>query len=232
MMNVYLDIETIPQQPEDAIKSLIAEEVEAPKTMSKPETIAAWHEGEGKYAGEKEKAVEEKYRKTALDGTHGEIISISFQVGDFIFSKYRELNESESDLLEAFCKTIVLNMNKRPPYFIGHNIQFDIRFLFQRCVINQVQPNFKLPFSGRHNSDFYCTMQAWAGFGGKVSQERLCSALGIKGKPDDIDGSKVWDFVKAGNIKRVNEYNAFDVSRVKLMYERLNFINHDEIKAA
>ena len=79
-MNVFIDIETIPAQPEDKAKQLIAESISAPKTMSKAETIQAWHDGEGKYAGEKEKAIEEKYRKTALDGTTGEIISIAYAI--------------------------------------------------------------------------------------------------------------------------------------------------------
>lgn len=230
-MNIYLDIETIPKQPEQAVKELIAAEVEAPKTMSKPETIQAWHDGEGKYKGEKDRIIEERYRSTALDGTHGEIISIAFQCDDLVFSKYRDLDEPEADLLASFCKSITLHSNMRPPFFIGHNIQFDLRFLFQRLVINQVRPSFRLPFSGRHDNHFFCTMQAWAGFGGKISQEKLCTALGIKGKPDDIDGSKVWDFVKSGNIKRVNEYNQFDVERVRMMHQRLAFITQKNDKA-
>ena len=62
-MNVFLDIETIPEQPEESAKALIAETIEAPAAMKKPETIKAWHDGEGKYEGVKEKAIDDAYRK-------------------------------------------------------------------------------------------------------------------------------------------------------------------------
>ncbi|WP_299077737.1 hypothetical protein [uncultured Paraglaciecola sp.] len=226
-MNVYLDIETVPQQPEDEAKAIIEQDVKPPKTMSKPETIQAWMNGDGKYAGEKEKVIEESYRKTSLDGAKGEVISIAFAVNDLVFSRCRELGEPESDLLNLFADAIQSHTNKRPPYFVGHNIQFDLKFLFHRCVIREIKTGFALPFGGRHGNNFYCTMQAWAGFNGRISQDNLCKALGIEGKPSDIDGSKVWDFVKAGDVKRVNEYNVDDVRKVKAIYDRINSVRAD-----
>lgn len=50
-MNTFIDIETIPQQPEAKTKAVIAENIKAPAQMKKPETISAWHNGEGSYAG-------------------------------------------------------------------------------------------------------------------------------------------------------------------------------------
>ena len=57
-----------------------------------------------------------------------------------------------------------------------------------------------------------------------MSQDNLCKALGIKGKPDDIDGSKVWDFYKAGKIDEIEDYNRDDVDKVRQIYNRINFI--------
>lgn len=231
-MNVFIDIETIPEQPESDSKAFISETIQPPATMSKPETIAQWHNGEGKYAGVKEAAIEKSYRDTSFDAARGEIISVSFAINDGeIQTEYREIADSEAALLSKVFADIYTGMNihnssySAPPYFIGHYVAgFDLKFLFQRAVILGVKPPFPLPFSGRHEKDFYCTQQAWAGYGGRMKQDNLCKALGIEGKPDDIDASKVWDFVKSGNVARVAEYNADDVEKVRLIYNRLNFI--------
>lgn len=223
-MNTYIDIETIPQQPEDTTKAAIALTIEAPAQMSKPETIAEWHAGEGKYLGVKDALIEDTYRKTSFDGAKGEVCSISFAVEDGeIFTAHRG-EYSETELLDVALTEIRLRMNGRKPYFVGHNVGgFDLKFLFHRCVINNVNPKFDLCQWGRHGSQFYDTMQAWAGFGGRVSQDNLCAALGITGKPDDIDGSKAWDHYKDGKIIRIAEYNASDIETVRKIHKRLTF---------
>ena len=73
-MNIYIDIETIPTQPETDAKLDIAETIKPPASMTKAETIADWHAGSGKYAGVKDRKIDEAYRKTALDGTRGETL--------------------------------------------------------------------------------------------------------------------------------------------------------------
>lgn len=230
-MNIFLDIETIPTQPEEEMKLAIASTIEAPAKMSKAETIADWHNGEGKYAGVKEAAIEEAYRKTALDGGKGQMVTACVSDGstfctvsrsDVVGGTHGEI-EIIKDLfihIEGLC---VNHGSSIAPYFIGHNVQFDLKFLWQRAVILGVKPSFKLPFGGRHKSDFYDNMQAWAGFGQRISQDNLAKALGIPGKPDDIDGSKVWDFVKRGDVECVAEYNKYDVETVIEIYNRINF---------
>lgn len=199
-MNIYLDIETIPAQPELETKAEIAKTIEAPASMKKAETIADWHNGVGKYAGVKDAAIEEAYRKTALDGANGEVISVSYSDGKDILVTSRELDDSEyteAQLLKSvFWHIEEMAKNhgsKIDPYFVGHNIQWDLKFLWHRAVINKVNPGFKLPFGGRHKSDFYDNMQAWAGFNGRISQDNLSKALGMEGKRDEVTGSNVWD---------------------------------------
>jgi len=227
-MNVFIDIETIPQQPEAETKALIAETITAPTAMKKKETIDAWHNGEGKYAGEKDKAIEDAYRKTALDGAKGEVISCVVSDGKEFITEFRTGSNAEPELLKAIFTQIHFmcdnHGSKVDPYFIGHNVAWDLKFLWQRSVICGVKPTFKLPFGGRHKSDYYDNMQAWAGFGQRISQDNLAKALGIPEKPDDIDGSKVWDFVKSGSVQRVAEYNKHDVETVIEIYNRINFI--------
>ena len=224
-MNVFIDIETIPQQPEDETKALIAETIKHPATMSKQETIDDWHNGVGKYSGVKDKAIEEAYLKTSFDGSKGEIVSIAWAIEDeAITSSSRSLEESEKSILQDFFSAVVLGKNGRVPYFIGHYISgFDLAFLFQRAVILGVNPCFDLHPHGRHGKDYFDNMIAWAGYKNSISQDNLCRALGIEGKSDDIDGSQVWDFVKAGNIDRVSEYNRDDVNKVRQVYKRITF---------
>tara|TARA_Y100000310_G_scaffold327068_1_gene392852 strand:+ start:1700 stop:2398 length:699 start_codon:yes stop_codon:yes gene_type:complete len=229
-VNLFFDIETIPQQPEAEAKKLIAETIEAPSTMKKADTIADWHSGAGKYAGAKDAAIEEAYRKTALDGAKGGIISIAWAVGNGETASFsRAINQSESGFIQDALILIethfsINKISANTAYFIGHNIPFDLKFLFHRCVVLGIKPPFKLPFSGRHKSDYFDNMQAWAGYNQRISQDNLCKALGIEGKPDDICGSKVWDYAKEGRIAEIEEYNRDDVNKVKAIYNRINFL--------
>ena len=81
-MNVFFDIETKPGQPEGLLKQKIAETIKAPGVMKKQETIDAWHNGDGKYAGEKDAEIDSVYRKTSFDGAIGQIINIAWAVND------------------------------------------------------------------------------------------------------------------------------------------------------
>lgn len=227
-MNIYLDIETIPTQPEDATKAEIAKTIEAPAKMTKAETIADWHNGVGKYEGVKARAIEDAYRKTALDGAKGEIITCVVSDGDEFITELRTGDNSEPQLLNAIFSAIDSlcdnHGSKVEPYFIGHHIQWDLKFLWHRAVILGVKPSFELPFGGRHKSDFYDNMQAWAGFNQRISQDNLCKALGMEGKRHEVTGSNVWDFVKAGQVEKVAEYNKHDVEDVIAIHKRINFL--------
>ena len=68
----------------------------------------------------------------------------------------------------------------------------------------------------------------WAGVGNRVSLAKLCKVFGLDAKGseigEEIDGSKVWDFVKDGRIEDVARYCEGDVERTRQVYKRLNFI--------
>jgi DNA polymerase elongation subunit (family B) len=223
-MNIYFDIETIPQQPEEGAKFLIAQTIEAPSTMSVQATIDAWHNGEGKYAGAKQQAIEKAYRATSFDASKGQICSIAWAVGDGVMNVCGAYGEaSESDLLRLFFDSVLIDLEKNPAYFIGHYISgFDLKFVWQRAVILGVKPPFNLPFRGRHGSDYFDTMNEWAGYKDRISMDNLAKALGIEGK-GDMDGSMVWDAWKGGEYAKVCEYNADDVRIVREIHKRLTF---------
>jgi predicted PolB exonuclease-like 3'-5' exonuclease len=223
-MDIYLDIETIPAQPEEETKAEIEKSIKAPAAMKKPETIAEWHEGKGKYAGVKDALIEEQYLKTSFNGALGEVISIAYSVegSKEIKSFSRSLDDQEWVMIDKAIQSLANDLQGMTPFFIGHNIPFDLKFLFHRCVILGIKP-VRLPFDGCHGSQFYDTMQAWEGFKRMISQDKLCKYLGIEGKPDDIDGSKVWEYAKADRIGEIEAYNRDDVSKVIAIHNRLTF---------
>lgn len=225
MTQIILDIETLPG--DESLREEIAETIKAPATMSKSETIEAWHNGEGKYAGEKNRLIDEQFRKTSFDGAVGRIAVIGFATmgGEPVVIA----DDDEKNLLEMFFEQVMLNCQQKmhfsEPFFIGHNISnFDLKFIFHRCVVNNVKPPFKLHNNGRHGTDFYDTMIGWSGHSRDkwISMDKLCKALGIEGK-GDMDGSMVYDEWMAGNAGKVAAYCADDVRKTRQIYQRMTF---------
>ena len=162
--------------------------------------------------------------KTSFDGAKGQICSIAWKVEGGPMNSVSQSAHGERVMLDILFEHLKNNCDGRPPFFIGHYIAgFDLKFIFHRAVVLGIKPPFNIPFDGRHGKDYYCTQAAWAGFGGRMSQDNLCKALGIEGKPGDISGANVWDHYKTGNIDRIEEYNRDDVEKVELIYNRLNF---------
>ena len=224
-MLVHFDLESIPDPNEDEAKARIAETIKPPAAMKKQETIDDWHSGAGKYAGAKDAAIEAEYRKGSLDGAKGQICSIAFAVEDGVVWSGSDKNLCEYNLIDSFFCTLEHQLKGRPPFFVGHYIAgFDLKFIFHRAVILGIRPPFELPFYGRHGQHFYDNMQAWCGFKDRISQDNLCKALGIEGKPSDISGGNVFDFYRAGGIERIEEYNRNDVEQARQIYNRLNFL--------
>jgi len=229
-MNIYLDIETIPGQRK-GLKDEIGKTITHPGSMKKAETIAKWE------AEQKPAAIEEAWRKTSFNGDQGEIVCISWAVDDGkveSVARMMSVEESEPYLLIDFFYLIQREIDKRHgrmPVWIGHNVRkFDLRFIFHRAVILGIRPPFRLPHDARPGSDrVFDTMEAWAGLRNRISLDRLCRALGIplKGSEldgEEIDGSKVWDFVQAGRIDEVVCYCEADVERVRQLHRRLTFV--------
>ena len=177
-----------------------------PGTYKKPESIAAWHATEGPGA------VEEAWRKQSLDGgTMGEICSIAMLTDDGRdFACCRRPGESEAELLhEAFAvvelwtetdaKAMLPGRSETFPvddhHLVAHNAAFDLGFLWRRSVVNDVpRPGWLPGPMARVGRDYTCTMQLWAGYGGRVSLDHLCVALGVPSpKNGAIDGAMVFD---------------------------------------
>ncbi len=228
-MQVPLDVESIPQLPEEETKLIIGQTIQHPAQMKKQETIDAWHAGDGQYAGVKDKVIDETYHKTGLDGAKGQICSIACAIGlDAEPTSMFAIpgKATEADLISNFFDYLMAELKDRPAYFIGHFIGgFDLPFIYQRCVINGIKPPLDLNHRGRHWGDYFDTMVEWAGWKGTISQDNLCAALGIVIEgPEGLDGSKVWAFYQEGRYDEIGFYNRVDVMKVQAMYKRLKFI--------
>jgi len=239
-MEIVIDIETLPGDlnRRDEDMAHVAETTTLTCNLKKGELVEALGDPQLKYKtvdelkpmwieANKEAAIEEAYRKRALDGTYGQVCSIVYAIGEADpVAISLKTYEREYDVLRAFVMRLEATLTRsdsrvREHMFIGHNIVFDLNFLFRRLVINQVLHNIKLPFGGWHDKDFYCTSQAWCGREGRISQDNLCKALGIEGKPEGISGSNVYDHALAGNWDGIEEYNIDDVVKCREIYKRL-----------
>ena len=223
MNQLFVDLETIPTQNAE-LEAEIRAKVKPPGNISKQETIDRWWVEKGNIAGE------EAYRKTALDGSKGEIISIAWAFNDDdVCCCFREQGRSERDLLDGFYLQVEEQMvDNKIDFFTrvihGSKDLFDLRFLFQRSVVLGVKPSFDIHQGSRYNGEHtFDTMTAWCGWGSFCSLDSVCSALGIKSPKSKMTGSEVWDFFQTGKIEEIADYNIEDVDALRKVYKRLTF---------
>ena len=233
-LTIFFDIETLPSADARLIEE-IADSIQPPSRMSKPETIAAW------IANEKPEAIREAVAKTSLDGGTGRLASIAFAVGhgDIMCEVAVEADGTSSEdterwLLTAFfdaCEAVKVKYAGAPPIMCGHNILgFDLRWLWKRAVILGVPIPWWWPHDAKSwdTDRVYDTMVAWEGPGGRIRQDVLARRLGIKGKPGGFDGSMVAQAWIDGEHDRVRDYCADDVRCVREIYHRLT--GHTTVK--
>lgn len=231
-MNLFIDVETVPSQHPEALAAVRAN-LKPPATLKKPESIAAW------WANEAEQAAADGWRKQSLDGgTQGEIISIAL-VSDRgqQWVHCRAQGASEADLLaNAFAQVSAWNREEADRitpnhpdawptddvYPVAHNAAFDLGFLWRRGIVNRVALPGWLPGpQARAGKDFGCSMLTWAGFGGRVSLDSLCRALGVPSPKGDMEGSQVFDRWLAGDTQAIAAYNLSDTLALSEVWHRL-----------
>ena len=232
-MNIYFDIETIPAQDAPTIQ-LIKDDIEKQKlTIKAPSNYKDQEKIDAYIKAEQEKLDAEfdlTYRKTSFDGGLGEICCIGYAIDDR--PPVSIYGVSEAYILNGFFDSLKNAYNpstNQRPKFIGHNIvSFDLRFLFQRSVMNNIKPPMFIPFNAKPwDESIFDTMTAWAGHGNRVSLDKLCKIFNIPQKGseigEEINGSKVWDFYQAGRIADIAKYCEGDVDRTRQAYKRMTF---------
>lgn len=223
MTNLFLDIETLPTDRAD-VRDYIASTITPPANLKKPESIAAWK------AEKKGDAIDEAISKTGLDGAFGRICVIGWAWNDE-GPQYTALSEpgqagDEKGMLGEFALALEMGHKRNHldgyPTVIGHNIiNFDLRFLWQRCMVNGIRLPAWFPRDPKPWDDtVFDTMLRFAGQRGTIGLDRLCLALGLPGK-DGIDGSMVAD-LWAKDPKAVADYCMADVERTRAVYRKMS----------
>jgi 3'-5' exonuclease len=109
---------------------------------------------------------------------------------------------------------------------IGHNIyEFDLPFLYKRSIIQEVKPTVDLSFARYRAQPIYDTMKEWEKWGrGAVSLDNLAKSLRLESsKKNGLDGSRVYDYYRAGRHREIADYCGRDVILVREIYKRLTF---------
>jgi DNA polymerase elongation subunit (family B) len=179
------------------------------------------------------------YQLGSLNATSGRILSIAVHVGpvagleleaalqsqtEFVFGIDAEGNEEdEKRALNAFLD-LLKDFDPDSDEIVGHNIVgFDLPFIFQRCLINNIPGRPFVDLSEFHVRGVFDTMHHWW-LGAKrfVSLDDIAWSLGIESsKTAEAEGSKVFEMYEADKLGAIREYNLNDVRVTRKVYERM-----------
>lgn len=216
---LFIDIETLPPQGGEHY-TRIRDGIKAPGQYKKPDSIAQWMAENG------DAVAREEFAKLGLDGLYGEICVIGWAVNNTTVHTHVRVSSdfTEKDLIEQAFEEIqrASHDNSGASRFlspVGHNVEFDLRFLMQRAVRHRITipPCLRAAFDpdkGRYNT--FDTMKAWAGFKGWAKLKDMSREL-FGDDATDIDGADV-AAVWVTDPGKVVEHCRQDVERVRKLY--------------
>jgi len=182
---------------------------------------------------------ERVYQLGSLNATSGRILSIAVHVGAIPGLEIEGLTQNQSE--HAFgideagneqeearaLKDFLALMSDFDPecdLIVGHNIiGFDLPFIFQRCLANNIAVKPFVDLSEFHVHAVFDTMRAWwLGGRNRVGLDDVAWALGIESsKTSEVEGSRVFELYQAGRLAEIREYNLNDVRVTRKVYERM-----------
>lgn len=207
-VKLFFDIETIPA---DEKFKKIAIELSLSKELAKNTKFK-----------KNKKSLEYLHRQTSMSGDFGRILCIGYAIND---EGIKIIKGSEVEILKYWWQ-----LAEKADLFIGHNIMdFDLRFIFKRSIINNIKPAAKhlnLSFARYRNFPIFDTMREWEKWNtiSFIKLDTLAKALGLESSKDGgIDGSQVYDFYLAGKLEEIYEYCKRDVKLTREIYKRMVF---------
>ena len=130
---------------------------------------------------------------------------------------------SEAQLISDFVEKIG-QLRAQLITFNGHS--FDLPVLRYRAMVNRISAaGLQVrPYFHRYTEDALDLCDVLGSYvpGGRVKLDEVSKILGLTGKPEGVDGSRVEEMVRAGQIEEVARYCESDVLntfRVWLVYE-------------
>jgi len=207
---IFIDIETSPTKDVNLIKKLTSE-IQPPSNYKKQESIDKWWATNG---AEKEQEV---IQKTALDGLYGMIRCIGYAIED---DEPVILAGDEYTILSDFFTMLETEEKEMryTPDICGHNvIDFDLKFINHRSIVNGIKPPFFFNSYLRKSDFVYDTMRMWAGWRDTVSLENL--AQGLLGRGKSGDGKNVFKM----DDEQVAQYCKDDVALTRDVFWKLTF---------
>ena len=182
---------------------------------------------------------ERVYQLGSLNATSGRILSIAVHLGpvpgfqvegltndqkEYAFGIDADGDEQEeSQALNDFLR-LMSDFDPECDLIVGHNIiNFDLPFIFQRCLANNIVVKPFIDLSEFNVHGVYDTMRAWwLGGRNRVALDDVAWALGIESsKTADVEGSRVFELYQAGKLAQIREYNLNDVRVTRKIYERM-----------
>lgn len=173
---------------------------------------------------------DEIHRSTSFDGTFGRLCCIGVIKEGPQGTLFKDvLRGTEKEMLTQFWE-----LGKGVFRFVGHNVWgFDMPFLVQRSIINGVRP---LPINFRRyvKEPLYDTMLEWTFWNLDRDKfpklDTLAKVLGFPTSKDEMDGSEVWDYYKAGKLDEICTYCMKDVELTRKVYYKMTFEQMPEEK--
>jgi predicted PolB exonuclease-like 3'-5' exonuclease len=208
-MNCYIDIETIPSGEPIDPRTLTP-----PSVMTKADTIEKW------YVEKAPEIAKEKFKARALDSMQGEILCIGYAIDD---GEPRCIRDGgEYDILAHFYES-VMDEYVGSHTFIGWNIgSFDIVWLWRKAVKYDLRGLRNLFNRDRYRGNCVDLMQIWASdYKNYNKMDDVAKFLGLPGKPEGMDGSKIYDLYLEGRMDDIVDYCLNDVSTVRDIYRRI-----------
>jgi predicted PolB exonuclease-like 3'-5' exonuclease len=130
---------------------------------------------------------------------------------------------SEAQLISDFVEKIG---QLRPQLITFNGHSFDLPVLRYRAMVNRISAaGLQVrPYFHRYSEDALDLCDVLGSYvpGVKVKLDEVSKILGLSGKPEDVDGSRVEEMILAGQIQEVARYCESDVLntyRVWLVYE-------------
>ncbi len=163
---------------------------------------------------------ENKIKKMSLSGSTGAILCVGYAIEPPDDGPIEVLSGEEPAIIRRFWE-LAADAN----LFVGHNIlDFDLRFIYQRSIINQIKPSREISFSRFRSSPVFDTMHEWTKWGRDfVKLDVLAKCLNVPSPKTEMDGSKVYQFYNTGRLADIYEYCKRDVQTVREIYRRMTF---------